>query len=116
MRRVKDLSVDVQYEYDAVGNRRAVRAVYWDPTTLGTRRQDELWYAYDSANRFTITKGALSGARATSAADTAVRVVLGSEGIQLPARGASGRPRRNTISHSATRIRLCVRLTTALSL
>ncbi|HEX6364048.1 MAG TPA: LysM peptidoglycan-binding domain-containing protein, partial [Albitalea sp.] len=74
---VKDLAVDLQYEYDAVGNRRAVHAVYWDPLTLGTRRRDDLWYAYDSANRFTLTKGAFSGTRGAG------RIVKGTDGVEI---------------------------------
>lgn len=82
--RVKDLSVDVQYEYDAVGNRRAVHAVYWDPATLGTRRQDDLWYTYDAANRFTTSKGAFAGPRGTSANDAAAgHITRGTDGVTL---------------------------------
>ena len=60
-----------------------MRAVYWDPLTLGTLQRDEFWYSYDAANRFLITKGSLSGARATSAGSTASTVVQGSQGTVL---------------------------------
>jgi YD repeat-containing protein len=88
-----DLAADIQYEYDAVGNRRAVHAGYWDPTTLRTWRTDDLWYAYDKVNRFTITKGALNTGtvRGASANDTSVKIVLGTDGIQLSYDRASQR-------------------------
>jgi YD repeat-containing protein len=79
--RLQDRHADVQYEYDAVGNRRTVRADYWDPTTLATLKTDEFWYSYDAANRFLITKGSI-GSRATSAGATNT-VLQGSQGTVL---------------------------------
>ncbi|MBT9458004.1 MAG: LysM peptidoglycan-binding domain-containing protein [Burkholderiaceae bacterium] len=76
-------SHDVRYEYDAVGNRRAVTAVYWDPLRPGDLRQiDSLWYTYDAANRFTTTKGSLT-ARGATANDTNGRITRGLQGISL---------------------------------
>jgi YD repeat-containing protein len=75
--------LDVQYEYDAVGNRRAVRAVYWDPSNLGLRQQDEFWYVYDAANRFKLTKGSLAYGRGTSAADTNGKILIGLQGTSI---------------------------------
>lgn len=85
MSRVKDdtQQLDVQYEYDAMGNRRAVHAVYWDPVTLGTRREDHLWYQYDTMNRFVVTMGSLSGARGTSKNDTSSSIGLGTDGVRI---------------------------------
>jgi hypothetical protein len=45
-----------------------------------TKQSQDYWYAYDALNRFTLTMGQLSGARATSADDTSVSVVLGAGG------------------------------------
>ena len=56
--RVLDNGIDVSYEYDAVGNRRMVEALYSDPSG-GKRLQDDFWYSYDDANRFTMTMGSL---------------------------------------------------------
>ncbi|TDP71061.1 LysM peptidoglycan-binding domain-containing protein [Roseateles toxinivorans] len=54
---------DLRYEYDAVGNRRAAIAVYWDPQTYNTLQRDDHWYTYDGANRFLTTKGSFAGDR-----------------------------------------------------
>ncbi|MBT9504469.1 MAG: LysM peptidoglycan-binding domain-containing protein, partial [Burkholderiaceae bacterium] len=76
-------SHDVRYEYDAVGNRRAVTAVYWDPLRPGDLRQlDSLWYTYDAANRFTTTKGSLT-ARGATVNDTNGRITRGLQGSSL---------------------------------
>jgi hypothetical protein len=83
--------LDVQYEYDAVGNRRAVHAVYWDPATLGTRREDHLWYKYDLMNRFVLTMGTLSGARGISRADSTSSIVVGTDGVLIGYDAASQR-------------------------
>jgi len=86
--RIRDPRADIQYEYDAVGNRRRVRSMYHDGLDGSVQTQD-YWYDYDNMNRFTLTMGRLSsanGARGTSVADTSVRVVLGdrgSEGVQV---------------------------------
>jgi YD repeat-containing protein len=74
MAHIKDLSVDVQYEYDAVGNRRAVHATYFDPLTAGFRKRDDMWYTYDAADRFTLTKGSLTAQG---------QIVQGSQGVAI---------------------------------
>jgi YD repeat-containing protein len=76
---IKDLLYSVSYEYDAVGNRRHMAATYHDYVG-NTKQSQDYWYAYDALNRFTLTMGQLSGARATSADDTSVSVVLGAGG------------------------------------
>ncbi|QPF74663.1 LysM peptidoglycan-binding domain-containing protein [Roseateles sp. DAIF2] len=73
MAQVKDNAVDVHYEYDAVGNRRAVMATYFDPLTQGLRRRDDLWYLYDKENRFTLTKGSFTNGQ----------ILRGSEGVAI---------------------------------
>ena len=73
---------DIRYEYDAVSNRRLVESVYWDGVA-GLRNKQVYWYAYDVMNRFTVTKGTLSGARATSKTDSSASVVAGTEGTTL---------------------------------
>jgi len=72
MARVKDNSIDLRYEYDAVGNRRAAITLYMDPLTQGLRRRDDLWYTYDKANRFLITKGSLGQAGVVQGQDGVV--------------------------------------------
>lgn len=52
-------TADINYEYDAVSNVRRIRSEYRDGQNGGTRVQD-LWYAYDKMNRFTVTQGTLS--------------------------------------------------------
>ena len=47
----------IAYDYDAVGNRRSVKADYVDSSS--TRRHIEDWYQYDFANRLVRTKGVL---------------------------------------------------------
>lgn len=79
MMHVSDPSADVQYQYDAVGNRRSVQATYFDPLQ-GLRQQDNFWYTYDAANRFLITKGSLAG-HASSAGDTSASIVQGAQGV-----------------------------------
>jgi YD repeat-containing protein len=74
---------DLRYEYDAVGNRRMARAVYWNPLTRETTGLDEFWYAYDKANRFTITKGSLFGVRGSSRTDTSGSISLGRQGVGI---------------------------------
>ena len=83
--RIHDTRADITYEYDAVGNRRRVRSVYHDGVQ-GSMQVQDFWYDYDNMNRFTVTMGRLSGAAATAAWDTSVKVVLGaagSEGVRL---------------------------------
>lgn len=75
-------SHDLRYEYDAVGNRRAAIAMYWDPTTRALRQTpDHFWYTYDAENRFTITKGSLVN-HASSATDTSAYIVR-NQGFEL---------------------------------
>lgn len=80
MSRIQDTNYfDIRYEYDAVGNRRRVESVYWDGVA-GLRNGTQVyWYDYDALNRFTVTKGALNGARSTNKTDAA-KIVAGTEG------------------------------------
>ncbi|WP_175875910.1 LysM peptidoglycan-binding domain-containing protein [Burkholderia sp. BCC0097] len=82
---IEDDAYKVYYEYDAVGNRRRMLAKYTDMVGYHDREQ-EYWYEYDALNRFTVSMGSLSGARATDPSDTSVSIVkgtLGGDGIQL---------------------------------
>ncbi|KWO45612.1 hypothetical protein WT97_10815 [Burkholderia sp. MSMB1459WGS] len=82
---IEDDAYKVYYEYDAVGNRRRMLAKYTDMVGYHDREQ-EYWYEYDALNRFTVSMGSLSGARATDPNDTSVSIVkgaLGGDGIQL---------------------------------
>ena len=92
--RIRDPRADIQYEYDAVGNRRRVHSMYHDGVNGSVQIQD-FWYDYDNMNRFILTMGKLSsanGARGTSASDTSVRVVLGGgEGVEVHYNKASQR-------------------------
>lgn len=54
----------IDYEYDAVGNRRRMRSAYSDAIN-GQAQVQDYWYSYDAMNRFTVTMGALvNGTRA----------------------------------------------------
>ncbi|QVN23622.1 LysM peptidoglycan-binding domain-containing protein [Burkholderia pyrrocinia] len=82
---IEDDAYKVYYEYDAVGNRRHMLAKYTDMVGYHDREQ-EYWYEYDALNRFTVSMGSLSGARATDPNDTSVSIVkgaLGGDGVQL---------------------------------
>lgn len=82
---IEDDAYKVYYEYDAVGNRRRMLAKYTDMVGYHDREQ-EYWYEYDALNRFTVSMGSLSGARASDPNDTGVSIVkgaLGGDGIQL---------------------------------
>lgn len=94
---------DIRYEYDANGNRRLVDSVYWDG--LGGLRsgRQTYWYDYDGMDRFVITKGTLSGARATSRGDAGVRVVAGTEGTVL-AYDRLGQRRSAAYSHDGQQV------------
>ncbi|MDO9005753.1 MAG: LysM peptidoglycan-binding domain-containing protein [Aquabacterium sp.] len=57
--RIWDPKSDINYEYDAVGNRRRVLSTYNDGAGGGLQTQD-FWYTYDNMNRFIITMGSLN--------------------------------------------------------
>jgi YD repeat-containing protein len=82
MVRVLDSRADIRYEYDAAGNTRRVWSEYHDGVT-GSKATQDYWYVYDSMNRFVITKGTLSGARATTASATDVQIIAGNTGVAL---------------------------------
>ena len=87
-------SHDLRYEYDAVGNRRAAIAVYWDPLDHAQLHRDDQWYTYDKANRFRVVKGGLvtlSGSRPVSETDTSARIERGNMGMLLTHNGAGQR-------------------------
>jgi YD repeat-containing protein len=79
---VVDPKATITYEYDAVGNRRMSKSVYYDAGVNGTRQTQEYWYTYDSMNRFLITMGKFNGTRgsgtiglgATSTSNMAVSI------------------------------------------
>ncbi|RZF29098.1 LysM peptidoglycan-binding domain-containing protein [Paraburkholderia sp. UYCP14C] len=76
---IRDNSYQVYYEYDAVGNRRRMLASYTDMVGYHQTEQ-EYWYEYDALNRFTVSMGSLSGARATDPNDASVHIVVGGDG------------------------------------
>jgi len=78
MIQVKDAEVTALYEYDAVGNRRTVDAVYQDLLS-GVMQHDTFWYTYDATNRFTLTKGSYAGNRS----DGSGHIVQGAQGVAL---------------------------------
>ena len=71
--RINDSSADIQYEYDAVGNRRRVYSQYYGFVNKAsggvefTRTSQDYWYEYDTMNRFVTSMGTLSGTRGASA-------------------------------------------------
>jgi len=82
---IHDDNYQVYYEYDAVGNRRRMQADYTDMVGYHAKTQ-EYWYEYDALNRFTVSMGSLSGARAVDPNDKSVSIVVGAaggEGVQL---------------------------------
>ncbi|WLE58835.1 LysM peptidoglycan-binding domain-containing protein [Burkholderia plantarii] len=90
---IEDSSYKVYYEYDAVGNRRRMQAVYTDLVGSHQQKQD-YWYEYDALNRFTVSMGSLSGAPATDPNDTSVHIVAGSaggDGVQIAYNAAGER-------------------------
>ncbi|MET3496938.1 Ig-like domain repeat protein [Variovorax boronicumulans] len=54
--KIKDDRYEINYEYDANGNRRRVLSNYFDIVGQKKDTQD-YWYAYDGMNRFTTTMG-----------------------------------------------------------
>lgn len=77
--RIWDPKSDINYEYDAMGNRRSVLSKYNDGAGGGLKTQD-FWYAYDNMNRFVVTMGALNSSnntRATSEGDASIKVYRG---------------------------------------
>ncbi|TKC89437.1 LysM peptidoglycan-binding domain-containing protein [Trinickia terrae] len=80
---IKDDAYQVYYEYDAVGNRRRMRAEYTDLVGYHKKTQD-YWYEYDALNRFTVTMGVLQDGRI-------VKGAKGGEGVQLAYNGAGER-------------------------
>ena len=82
VRTITDPRYSISYEYDAVGNRRHMLASYHDGINGSVQTQD-YWYAYDAVNRFTLSMGSLSGARATREDDKSISIVRGADGVQL---------------------------------
>lgn len=72
---------DIRYTYDAVGNRRSVESTYHDLLTNDTQQQN-LYYAYDKMNRFTITMGARDLADADQDGNTR-EIVRGANGYEI---------------------------------
>lgn len=71
--RIVDSKFSTAYEYDAVGNRRAVHAEY--EQIDGTWKSQSNWYLYDKENRFTLTQGRLFGGRGDDADDSSSRII-----------------------------------------
>jgi len=81
--RIMDPKYDIEYQYDANGNKMHVKSTYHDiqggyvTGTPNTTAVQDLWYDYDKMNRFIYTMGDLTGPAANSATDTTVRVDTG---------------------------------------
>ncbi|QDQ25733.1 LysM peptidoglycan-binding domain-containing protein [Chitinimonas arctica] len=79
-----DQRADIRYEYDAVGNVRRILSEYKTATSQNFAIQD-LWYQYDSMNRFTVTQGRLKsadGKQGDAARGTGV-IEQGDNGVRL---------------------------------
>ena len=72
---------DIKYEYDAVGNRRAVLSTYTDIVSGAVVHQN-YWYKYDQMNRFTLTMGTL---------DTSNNIQVGAYGVAITYDAAGNR-------------------------
>lgn len=95
---IKDPKADIQYKYDAQGNRREVLSTYTDGVGNTTATED-YWYKYDSMNRFVLTMGTLSGG-VISAGSTGVSITYDAAGNRHSATyGADGHT--ETYSYSA---------------
>ena len=81
MTSVQSADYRIDYEYDAVGNRRHMLSYYHDGLNGNASTQD-YWYLYDGMNRFVVTLGTLSGGRATDAT-AAARIVKGTTGVDI---------------------------------
>ena len=88
---IRDPKYDLSYEYDANGNRRYVLAHYQDGLNNGVLTQ-EYWYAYDSMNRFVVTKGTLQGARGSGT------IIAGTTGTEILYNRASERKQATYVS------------------
>ena len=74
MTKVEDPKAMIEYQYDAVGNRRSVKSTYYE--VGGASKVQEYWYKYDNVNRFLITMGTLNNGAITKGA-------LGSAGVDI---------------------------------
>ncbi|MCV2885332.1 LysM peptidoglycan-binding domain-containing protein [Aestuariibacter sp. AA17] len=54
---ITDTGVSIQYQYDAVGNRRRIQSTYTNVD--GNSASVDHWYTYDAMNRVEISKGSL---------------------------------------------------------
>jgi YD repeat-containing protein len=89
--KITDPKATIEYEYDAVGNRRRLFSSYHDGVT-GARTTQEYWYAYDAMNRFTVTMGRLGSNNTRGTAATGGPVIgTGTEGVALSYNAASQR-------------------------
>jgi YD repeat-containing protein len=86
LKRVWDPKSDINYEYDAVGNRRRVVSTYHDGANGGLQTQDH-WYTYDNMNRFLVTMGTL---------DAGLGVIRGAHGKVMTYDHAGQRKSANT--------------------
>ncbi len=94
---IHDPKYDLNYEYDAAGNRRHIYARYHDGLNNDVQTQD-YWYAYDTMNRFVVTKGALADVAGNAidvqtnpAARGSGSIVAGANGVQILYNAASQR-------------------------
>lgn len=90
--KINDARATIQYEYDAVGNKRHMVSTYNVGNTTDTQ---DYWYKYDAMNRFTVSMGQLGtgdGAtfvktgRGTSIGDNSIGVnkgLAGSDGVAI---------------------------------
>ncbi len=92
---IHDPKYDLSYEYDQSGNRRRAFARYHDGLNNDVQTQD-YWYAYDSLNRFVITKGTLQGTRGSGT------IVAGTTGTQIFYNRASERKKAIYVSNGKT--------------
>jgi len=84
--RYSDVHASIDYQYDAVGNRRHTSATYRDKNLTPTTK--DYWYRYDSMDRIIISQGALVNGQIQIRAAQGTQAA---QGIELGYDGASNR-------------------------
>ena len=87
MSRVADPDFEVNYSYDAAGNRTRINADYYNHIgrTLGNIQTQDLWYTYDDMNRVLISQGVNSAGTIIVTANQGVSLTYNLKGERTSA-------------------------------